>query len=218
MVRPGGYGLKPFLADGYLTQGATVRELAHKLGIDADNLERTVAVMNGYAKTGIDPEFARGSTPYHRAAGDPAVKPNPNLGPIAAAPFYAVKLMPGDIGAANGLVTSDDAQVIGYGRAADRRALRRRQRDAVLHGRHLSRPRHHARARHDLRLSRGATRFGQRFAFKLIASATAQYAAKSGAARINLFGGHRANCVTGVNSCCNAERMMLQCTLTTSRR
>ena len=113
MVRPGGYGLKPFLADGYLTQGATLRELAHKLGIDADNLERTVAVMNGYAKTGIDPEFGRGSTPYHRAAGDPAVKPNPNLGPIATAPFYAVKLMPGDIGAANGLVTSDDAQVIG---------------------------------------------------------------------------------------------------------
>jgi succinate dehydrogenase/fumarate reductase flavoprotein subunit len=113
MVRPGGYGLKPFLADGYLTQAATLRELAQKLGIDADNLERTVAVMNGCAKTGIDPEFARGSTPYHRAAGDPAVKPNPNLGPIATAPFYAVKLMPGDIGAANGLVTSDDAQVLG---------------------------------------------------------------------------------------------------------
>ncbi len=75
MVRPGGYGLKPFLADGYLTLGATLRELAQKLGIDADNLERTVAVMNGCAKTGIDPEFARGSTPYHRAGwGLPRIK------------------------------------------------------------------------------------------------------------------------------------------------
>ena len=114
MVRPGGYSLKPFLADGYLTQGATLRELAEKLGIDADNLERTAAAMNGYAKTGVDPEFARGTTPYHRAAGDPAVKPNPNLGPIATPPFYAVKLMPGDIGAANGLVTNADAQVLGF--------------------------------------------------------------------------------------------------------
>ena len=114
MVRPGGRGLKPFLADGYLTQGATLRELAEKLGLDAGNFERTVAAMNAYAKTGIDPEFARGTTPYHHAAGDPAVKPNPNLGPIATPPFYAVKLMPGDIGAANGLVTSEDAQVLGF--------------------------------------------------------------------------------------------------------
>lgn len=114
MIRPGGRGLKPFIADGYLTQAATLRELAHKLGIDADNLERTVIAMNDYAKSGIDPEFARGSTPYHKAAGDPAIKPNPNLGPIATAPFYAIRLVPGDIGAANGLVTNDDAQVLGY--------------------------------------------------------------------------------------------------------
>lgn len=114
MVRPGGHGLKPFIADGYLTRGATLRELADKLGIDADNLAYTVAAMNDYAKTGVDPDFKRGTTAYHHAHGDPAVKPNPNLGPVATAPFYAVKLHPGDIGAANGLVTSDDAQVLGY--------------------------------------------------------------------------------------------------------
>lgn len=114
VVRPGGHGLKPFLADGYLTQGVTLRELAGKLGINVANFERTVASMNGYAKTGIDTDFARGTTPYHHAAGDPAVKPNPNLGPIATPPFYAVKLMPGDIGAANGLVTNEDAQVLGF--------------------------------------------------------------------------------------------------------
>jgi len=115
MVRPGGHGLKTFLADSYLTQGTTLSELAQKLGIDAGNLERTVADMNRYAVTGVDPDFGRGSTPYHRAAGDPGVKPNPNLGPIATPPFYAVRLLPGDIGAANGLVTSEDAQVLGAG-------------------------------------------------------------------------------------------------------
>ena len=35
MVRPGGKGLEPFLADGYLTAGATLEELAKKLGVDA---------------------------------------------------------------------------------------------------------------------------------------------------------------------------------------
>ncbi|MDO9414288.1 MAG: FAD-dependent oxidoreductase [Pseudolabrys sp.] len=114
MVRPGGYGLKPFLADGYLVKDATLRGLAGQLGIDANNLEHTVAAMNGYAKTGVDPEFNRGSTAYHRNAGDPAVTPNPNLGPIDTAPFYAIRLVPGDIGAASGLVTSEDAQVLGH--------------------------------------------------------------------------------------------------------
>ena len=114
MVRPGGRGLKAFIADGYLTEGATLRELSEKLDIDAGNLERTVAAMNDYAKSGVDPEFSRGSTPYHRNAGDPNVTPNPNLGPIATAPFYAIRLVPGDIGAASGLVTSEDAQVLGY--------------------------------------------------------------------------------------------------------
>jgi succinate dehydrogenase/fumarate reductase flavoprotein subunit len=114
MVRPGGYGLKPFHADGYLVKGATLRELAGKLGINAGNLERTVTAMNGYAASGVDPEFARGSTAYHRNAGDPAITPNPNLGPIATAPFYAIRLVPGDIGAASGLITSEDAQVLGY--------------------------------------------------------------------------------------------------------
>lgn len=114
MVRPGGRGLTPYLADGYLTQGASLRDLAQKLGLDAGNLERTVAAMNGYATSGIDPEFTRGSTAYHHAAGDAAVTPNPNLGPIATPPFYAIRLLPADIGAANGLVTNDDAQVLGF--------------------------------------------------------------------------------------------------------
>ncbi len=114
MVRPGGHNLKPYLADGYLTKAASLRDLAQKLAIDAGNLERTVAAMNTYAKSGVDPEFARGSTAYHHAAGDPAVTPNPNLGPIATPPFYAIRLVPADIGAANGLVTNDDAQVLGF--------------------------------------------------------------------------------------------------------
>jgi predicted oxidoreductase len=80
--------------------------------VDGAALTQTVANMNTYARTGIDPEFGRGTTPYHRANGDASVGgPNPTLGPIATAPFYAVRLYPGDIGAATGLVINEWAQV-----------------------------------------------------------------------------------------------------------
>jgi succinate dehydrogenase/fumarate reductase flavoprotein subunit len=112
MVRPGGRGLKPFLADGYLVEAPTLTALAGKLGINAAGLETSVRRMNEFAKTGVDTEFGRGSTAYHRVNGDPAHQPNPNIGPIATAPFYAVRLWPGDIGAATGLVTDRSARVL----------------------------------------------------------------------------------------------------------
>lgn len=113
MVRPGGADTRPFLADGYLVKGETLAELAGKLGIDAQGLAGTVERMNAYAADGADPEFNRGVTVYERANGDAnAGTKNPTLGPIAAAPFYAVRLWPGDIGAAMGLVTDTDARVL----------------------------------------------------------------------------------------------------------
>jgi len=113
MVRPGGKGLEPYLADGYLTQGATLAELAQKLGIDAVGLEASVEQMNRCAETGTDPDFHRGETAYQRNLGDPAWGgPNPNLGPLRTAPFYAVRLWPGDIGAATGFATDEHAQAL----------------------------------------------------------------------------------------------------------
>jgi succinate dehydrogenase/fumarate reductase flavoprotein subunit len=111
MVRMGTRNLAPHLADGYLIEGATVAELAGKINVNAAALTRTVANLNAYAKTGIDPEFGRGTTPYHRVNGDASVGPNPTLGPVSTAPFYAVRLYPGDIGAATGLVINEWAQV-----------------------------------------------------------------------------------------------------------
>jgi hypothetical protein len=114
MVRPGGKGLAPFLADGYLTEGATLEELAAKLGVDAQGLVASVQQINRYAETGVDPDFGRGVTAYQQNIGDAtAGHKNPNLGPIATAPFYAVKLYPGDIGASTGLATDTQAQVLG---------------------------------------------------------------------------------------------------------
>ena len=112
MVRPGGANLRPFLADGYLTIGNTLNELATKLGIDATGLTGSVSRMNAYAATGIDADFGRGSTVYERANGDPEQGPNPTLGRLDSAPYYAVKLWPGDIGAAMGLVTDAQARLL----------------------------------------------------------------------------------------------------------
>ncbi len=113
MVRPGGKGLAPFLADGYLTEGASLDVLADKLGIPAEGLTRSVADNNAFAKTGVDTQFQRGVTAYQQNIGDAAAgRPNPNLGAISEGPFYAVKLYPGDIGAAQGLQTNEHAQVL----------------------------------------------------------------------------------------------------------
>jgi succinate dehydrogenase/fumarate reductase flavoprotein subunit len=116
MIRPGGKGLAPFLADGYLRQGATLAELARALDLPAGRLEATVQAFNAAAARGEDPAFARGSTLYQRANGDATLGlPNPNLGPLQTGPFYAIRLYPGDIGAATGLVTDASARVLDAG-------------------------------------------------------------------------------------------------------
>jgi len=113
MVRPGGKGLEPFLADGYLTAGATLEELAKKLGVDAKGLQTSVQQINSYAQTGVDPDFGRGTTAYQQNIGDAtAGHKNPNLGALQTAPYYAVKLYPGDIGSSTGLATDASARVL----------------------------------------------------------------------------------------------------------
>jgi 3-oxosteroid 1-dehydrogenase len=90
----------------------TLPELAAKLGIDAEGLTDTVAKMNEYAKTGVDPEFGRGGTIFDRYYGDLKVEPNPNLGPIDAPPFYAMRTYPGELGTKGGLVVDARSRVL----------------------------------------------------------------------------------------------------------
>ena len=113
MVRPGGKGLAPFLADGYLIQATTVQDLARQLAVDASVLQATLSDFNRMADTGVDAQFHRGTTDYQRANGDATWPgPNPCLGALREAPFYAIRLYPGDIGAATGLRTDCHARVL----------------------------------------------------------------------------------------------------------
>jgi succinate dehydrogenase/fumarate reductase flavoprotein subunit len=112
MVRPRRLNLAGAIADGYLTRADTIGGLAQALGIPADTLEKTVARHNGFAATGVDEEFGKGSDAYQRNLGDAAHKPNPCIGALAKPAFYAVKVYPGDIGASMGLVTNEHALVL----------------------------------------------------------------------------------------------------------
>lgn len=98
--------------EGFLAKADSLDELARKINIDPQTLQQTVSDLNGYAQTGKDLEFQRGDAVYDRYYGDPSVKPNPCLAPIAKPPFYAFKQDPGDFGTNGGLVTNVDAQVL----------------------------------------------------------------------------------------------------------
>jgi succinate dehydrogenase/fumarate reductase flavoprotein subunit len=116
MVRPGGWGVRAAVADGYLAAADTIEQLALRLNIDPGQLRETVDRMNLYAQTGRDLEFGRGSTVYQNHNGDASAGgANPNLGRIATAPFYAVRLYPSDIGTSSGLVTDEVARVLDAG-------------------------------------------------------------------------------------------------------
>ena len=104
--------LAPYLRSGYLLRGRTLAELAGKAGVDATALERTVAGFNGPARRGEDPAFGRGRTAYNRSLGDPLVSPNPCVAPLERAPFYAVKVVPGDLGTFAGLRGDANARVL----------------------------------------------------------------------------------------------------------
>ncbi len=121
MIRPGGKGLAPFVADGYLKQGHTLTELAQQLKVPAEKLNATVERFNVFADQGVDEDFERGTTDYQRANGDATWHgPNPCLGALREGPFYAIALYPGDIGAATGLITDGDARVLNaQGQAID---------------------------------------------------------------------------------------------------
>jgi len=68
--------------------------------------------MNDYARTGIDAEFGRGNHDYDRTFGDAKLKPNPCLGPIDQAPYYAIPINLGDLGTKGGLKADARARVL----------------------------------------------------------------------------------------------------------
>ena len=61
---------------------------------------------------GEDTAFGRGGTSYNRFMGDPTHGPNPCLAPLLHPPFYAVRMVVGDLGTFAGLRTDGNARVL----------------------------------------------------------------------------------------------------------
>ena len=100
------------LETGYLKRGETLAELAANAGIDAAGLEATVAAFNESAANGHDPAFGKGSRAYNRYQGDALHGPNPCIAPIADGPFYAIKMVIGDLGTYAGIKTDENARAL----------------------------------------------------------------------------------------------------------
>ena len=100
------------LRTGYLKRGATLAELAGRAGINPGGLETTVAEFNRAAADGQDPAFGKGSRAYNRYQGDALHGPNPCIAPIKDGPFYAIKMVIGDLGTYAGIKTDDRARAL----------------------------------------------------------------------------------------------------------
>jgi succinate dehydrogenase/fumarate reductase flavoprotein subunit len=116
-VKPAPMPIGAYLRNGYLLRGRTLAELARQAGIDPGGLEQTVREYNQGAVHGEDRQFGRGSTSFNRYLADPDQKPNPCVAPLEKGPFYAVKLLVGDLGTFDGLRTTPVGQVLSAGGA-----------------------------------------------------------------------------------------------------
>jgi 3-oxosteroid 1-dehydrogenase len=97
---------------GVLVRAPSLERLAEQLEVNPAALARTVETFNGFARAGRDADFGRGESGYDRYYGDPRNRPNPCLGVIDTAPFYAVRIVPGDLGTKGGLRTDVHGRVL----------------------------------------------------------------------------------------------------------
>jgi 3-oxosteroid 1-dehydrogenase len=94
----------------WVSRGASVGELAGKLGIDAQGLDETIRRFNEFARTGVDEDFHRGEKRW--SVGAPSSRgTNPSLGSLTESPFYGLRLHPSAFASA-GLLANTNAQVI----------------------------------------------------------------------------------------------------------
>jgi 3-oxosteroid 1-dehydrogenase len=103
-----------WLTNGWIKRADTIEDLARLIELDPQALADTVSHFNAGAAAGTDQDFGRGVSQYNHHLGDPGHKPNPSLGPVADAPFYAVPIYPGDVGTMGGVVCDEHARVLDH--------------------------------------------------------------------------------------------------------
>jgi 3-oxosteroid 1-dehydrogenase len=109
---PGSSKPQAWYDEGFLHKAPSLEDLANSLRMDPEQLRTTVTRFNGFVHKNFDEDFQRGARAYDQWLGDPLNKPSATLGVIEKAPFYAVPIVPGDVGTFGGLVTDEYARVL----------------------------------------------------------------------------------------------------------
>jgi len=111
-IQPFTHRVKRYVQSGELIEAPSIDALAAAIGVERSTLAKTLEKYNVSARIGLDPEFRRGTTIYQRHLGDPGRSPNPCVAPIEQPPFYALRIVPADLGTAIGLKTDSYARVL----------------------------------------------------------------------------------------------------------
>ena len=74
-------------------------------------MQSTVERVNNFSATGKDVDFQRGDNERDRFSGDPTLL-NPCLGPVDKAPFYAMRIDPGEFATCGGMAINEYGQVL----------------------------------------------------------------------------------------------------------
>lgn len=85
-----------YVRKGFTVEGATVEELAGKIGVDAQGLVDTMAKYNGYVKAGEDKDFGKTALPRE----------------LVKAPFYAIEVSPAVHHTMGGVRINTNAEVL----------------------------------------------------------------------------------------------------------
>jgi 3-oxosteroid 1-dehydrogenase len=109
---PGSKAAEAWIAKDFVRKADTIEKLAELIKVDPAALKATVERFNGFCAQNRDEDFHRGDREYDRWLGDPTHKPSETLGPISAGPFYALPVVPGDVGTYGGVVTDTYGRVL----------------------------------------------------------------------------------------------------------
>ena len=103
-----------WLASGWMRQADGLEALGQQIGVPSAALKATVDRWNGFVRGGRDEDFHRGERAYDNWLGDPYFKDGPNacMGTIEKGPFYAIPIVPGDVGTYGGVVCDCDSRVL----------------------------------------------------------------------------------------------------------
>jgi 3-oxosteroid 1-dehydrogenase len=109
---PGTRKPRAWYDDHFLKTGDTTDALASACSMDPAILQQSIDRFNVMARQGVDEDFGRGARAYDRFLGDFTHAPNASLGTVERGPFYAIQIVPGDVGTFGGAVCDSHARVL----------------------------------------------------------------------------------------------------------